>query len=339
MVGPPVAMTKTPESCWNADMDALSDVLRVARLTGGVFLHAEFFAPWCIATRVAPEHCAPFLGSASHLIIYHYVVEGDLRVRIDGDEGEGLKIEAGEVILLPRNDLHLMGSDLRLPPVPGSEVIRPPRNGGLFSIHHGGTGSRTRLVCGFLGGAGAERNPVITSLPPLLKLKVEKGGAAEWIRSTFQYAAEEVSSGRLGSETVLARLSELLFVETVRRYAEGLPDGQTGWFAGLREPRVARALALLHRDVARRWTVDELCREVGLSRSALADHFIRLLGVPPMHYLANWRMQVAAEKLRSTNASVAQLAELVGYESEAAFSRAFKKAFGLGPATWRRSNS
>jgi AraC-like DNA-binding protein len=320
-------------------MDALSDVLRVAHLTGGVFLHAEFFAPWCIATRVAPEHCAPLLGAASHLIIYHYVVEGDLRVRIDGDGGEGLEIEAGEVILLPRNDLHLMGSDLRLPPVPGREVIRPPRNGGLFSIHHGGTGRRTRLVCGFLGCAGAERNPVITSLPPLLKLKVEEGGAAEWIRSTFQYAAEEVASGRPGSETVLAKLSELLFVETVRRYAEGLPDGQTGWFAGLREPHVARALALLHRDIARRWTVDQLGREVGLSRSALGDHFIRLLGVPPMHYLANWRMQVATEKLRGTNASLAQVAELVGYESEAAFSRAFKKAFGVAPATWRRSHS
>jgi AraC-like DNA-binding protein len=308
-------------------------------LTGGVFLHAEFFAPWCIATRVAPEHCAPLLESASHLIIYHYVVEGDLRVRIDGDEGEGMRIEAGEVILLPRNDLHLMGSDLRLPPVPGSEIIRPPRDGGLFSIRHGGTGRRTRLVCGFLGCAGAERNPVITSLPPLLKLKVNEGGAAEWIRSTFQYAADEVSSGRPGSETVLAKLSELLFVETVRRYAEGLPDGQTGWFAGLREPHVARALALLHRDIARRWTVDELGREVGLSRSALADHFIRLLGVPPMHYLANWRMQVASEKLRGTSASLAQVAELVGYDSEAAFSRAFKKAFGVAPATWRRSNS
>jgi AraC-like DNA-binding protein len=320
-------------------MDALSDVLRVAQLTGGVFLHAEFFAPWCIATRVAPEHCAPLLQSATHLIIYHYVVEGDFRVRVDGDDGEGQQIEAGEVILLPRNDLHLMGSDLRLRPVPGREIIRPPRSGGLFSIHHGGTGRRTRLVCGFLGCAGAERNPVITSLPPLLKLNVEEGGAAEWIRSTFQYAAEEVSSGRPGSETVLAKLSELLFVETVRRYVEGLPEGQTGWFAGLRDPHVARALALLHRDIARGWTVDELGREIGLSRSALGDRFIRLLGVPPMHYLANWRMQVATEKLRSTNASLAQVAELVGYESEAAFSRAFKRAFGVAPAMWRRSNS
>jgi AraC-like DNA-binding protein len=232
-----------------------------------------------------------------------------------------------------------MGSDLRLPPVAGRDIIQPPKDGGLFSIHHGGDGRRTRMVCGYLGCASAVGNPVISTLPTLVKLNVEQGGAAEWIRSTFQYAAEEVSAGRPGSETVLSKLSELLFVEAVRRYAESLPEGRTGWFAGLREPHVARALALLHGNIARRWTVDDLGREAGLSRSALADRFIRLIGVPPMHYLANWRMQVATQKLRNTNASLAQIAEIVGYDSEAAFSRAFKKAFGAAPATWRRSNS
>src|SRR5690606_4960777 len=138
-------------------------------------------------------------------------------------------IGAGEIVLLPRNDLHLIGSDLSLPPVAGSDVIQPPKDGGgLFAIHHGGTGKCPRMVCGFLGCASAEGNTIISSLPPLLKLKVEQGGDAEWIRSTFQYAAEEVSAGRPGSEAALAKLSELLFVETVRRYVEGLPDGQTG---------------------------------------------------------------------------------------------------------------
>jgi AraC-like DNA-binding protein len=320
-------------------MDALSDVLRVTHLTGGVFLNAQFFAPWCIAARVGPEHCAPALGPASHLIIYHYVVEGDIRIRVVGESGDELVIRAGEVVLLPRNDLHLIGSDLSLPPVAGSEIIQPPKDGGLFSIHHGGAGGRTRMICGFLGCASAEGNPVLSTLPPMLKLNVEQGGAAEWIRSTFQYAADEVAAGRPGSGTVLAKLSELLFVESVRRYAEALPEGQTGWLAGLREPHVARALTLLHREIARHWTVEDLGREVGLSRSALADRFIRLIGVPPMHYLANWRMQVATQKLRNTNASIAQVAEIVGYESEAAFSRAFKKAIGVAPATWRRSNN
>ena len=297
-------------------MDALSDVLRVAHLTGGVFLHADFSAPWCMAARVAPEHCAPALGPTSHMILYHYVVEGELNIRVDGEDGEDFVLGVGDVVLLPRNDLHLVGSDLDLPPVAGSDIIQPPRDG-----------------CD-----GAEDNPVISTLPSLLKLDAEQGGAAEWIRSTFQYAAEEVAAGRPGSETVLAKLSELLFVEAVRRYAEGLPQGQTGWLAGLRDPHVARALALLHRDIARPWSVDDLSREVGLSRSALADRFIGLIGMPPMHYVANWRMQVATQKLRNTRASLAQVADSVGYSSEAAFSRAFKKAFGTAPAAWRRSN-
>jgi len=331
-------MTETPDP-GKAGMDALSDVLRVAQLTGGVFLHAEFFAPWCLAARVGPEHCTPLLGPTPHLIPYHYVVEGELHIRVEGGDGESLVLRTGEVALLPRNDLHLMGSDLSLPPVAGSDIIQPPKNGGLFSIHHGGAGGRTRMVCGFLGCASAEGNPVLSTLPPLLKLDVEQAGSAEWIRSTFQYAAEEVSAGRPGSETVLAKLSELLFVEAVRSYAATLPDDETGWLAGLRDPYVARALALLHRDITRRWTVDDLGCEVGLSRSALADRFIRLIGQPPMHYLIRWRLQVAAQKLRNTSASLAQIAEGIGYDSEAAFSRAFKKAFGTAPATWRRLNS
>jgi AraC-like DNA-binding protein len=338
MIGILQPMTGTPD-IQGPPMDALSDVLRVAHLTGGVFLHAEFFEPWCIAARVSAEHCAPAVGPASHLIIYHYVVEGGFRLRIEGEPGDGVLLGPGEIVLLPHNDVHLMGSDLSRPPVLGRDIIHPPKNGGLFTIHHGGNGARTRMVCGFLGCAKGERNPVLASLPRLLKLNVEEGAAAEWIRSTFHYAAEEVAAGRPGSETVLAKLSELLFVETVRRHAEALPDGQTGWLAGLRDPFVARALALLHRNAARDWTVEELGREVGLSRSALADRFTRLIGVPPMHYLADWRMQVASEKLRNTNGSLAQVAETVGYDSEAAFSRAFKKAFGVAPATWRRANA
>jgi AraC-like DNA-binding protein len=320
-------------------LDALSDVLRVARLTGGVFLHAEFFAPWCIATQLAPELCRPVLGPVSHLILFHFVVEGGLELRVESEAGNVMPLGPGEIVLMPRNDLHLMGTDLGLPPVMSSEIIQPPKDGGLFTIRHGGNGARTRMVCGFIGCDGAESNPVLATLPPALKLSLEKGGAAEWIRSTFHYAAEEVAGGRPGSETVLAKLSELLFVETVRRYVENLPDGQTGWLVGLRDTYVARALALLHRDVARAWTVDELGREVGLSRSALADRFIRLIGEPPMHYLANWRMQVAMQKLRETSASLAQVADMVGYESEAAFSRAFRKAVGTAPARWRRSHS
>jgi len=318
-------------------MDALSDVLREAHLTGGVFLQAQFFAPWCMAARIAPEHCAPLLGPASHLIPYHYVAEGEIQVRVQGEPAFVLK--PGDVVLFPRNDLHLMGSDLELPSVLARDIMQPPKDGGLFSIHHGGAGARARLVCGFLGCDDAHGNPVISALPAAIRLSIDESGSADWIRSTFEYAAREVAACRPGSETVLAKLSELLFVEAVRRYAETLPEGQSGWLAGLRDPHVARALALMHRDRTRSWTVDELGREVGLSRSALAERFTRLIGVAPMHYLANWRMQVAAQELRNRNATLAQVAGKVGYESEAAFSRAFKKAFGTAPAAWRRSRS
>jgi AraC-like DNA-binding protein len=321
------------------DVDALSDVLRVAHLTGGVFLHAEFFAPWCVMTKVSPDHCTPALGSASHLIPYHYVVEGAAHLRVEGDGEQALSLEAGEVVMLPRNDLHVMGSDLALPPTPGRDVIRLPAPGQLWSMRLGGDGARTQIVCGFLGCDGLEANPVLTSLPSVLKLTLEEGAAAEWIRSTFRFAADEVAAGRPGSETVLEKVSQLLFVEAVRRYAERLPDGHSGWLAGLRDPHVARALALMHGDIARPWAVDDLSREVGLSRSALGDRFLRLIGMPPIHYLARWRMQVATQKLRNTGASLAQVADMVGYESEAAFSRAFKKAIGTAPATWRRTHS
>lgn len=318
-------------------MDALSDVLRVAHLTGGVFLNAEFAAPWCMTGRLAPEHCAPLLGAASHLMPYHYVVEGEIRVRVEG--GEAFVLRAGEVVLFPRNDLHWLGSDLDRPPVMARDIVQPPRAGGVSSIrYHGGDGARSRLVCGFLG-FDAQQNPLIATLPAAMRLTIEHSGGAEWIRSTFQYAADEVAAGRPGSDTVLAKLSELLFVEAVRRYTETLPEGQTGWLAGLRDHHVARALALLHGNIARSWTADELGREVGLSRSALADRFTRLIGVAPMSYLADWRMQVAAQELRYVGTSLVQVANKVGYGSEAAFSRAFKKAFGTAPATWRRSKS
>lgn len=318
-------------------MDALSDVLRVAHLTGGVFLHAEFFEPWCVAAQLSPQYCGPFLGPTSHLIPYHYVAEGRLSVQVEG-EGQ-FELASGEVVMLPRNDIHLLGSRLDLPPVPASDVIVQSPTGGPYTIRLGGDGARTRLICGFLGCDCVESNLLISTLPRALRLDVEEGSASEWIRSTFQYAADEVEAGRAGSKTVLAKLSELLFVETVRRYADTLPEGETGWLAGLRDRYVAGALALFHRDIARPWTVDELGREVGLSRSALGERFARLIGVAPMHYLANWRMQVAAQKLRNSSASLAEVAYTVGYDSEAAFSRAFKKAFLTAPATWRRSHS
>jgi AraC-like DNA-binding protein len=318
-------------------MDALSDVLRVTQLTGGVFFDAEFSAPWCIAARMEAGLCAPFMGPAAHLVPYHYVVSGELTFALGNQDVATLR--AGEMVLFPNNDLHIMGSDLSVAPTSARELLSGVQGDGPYHIRHGGGGAPTRLICGYLGCLSAQANPIFSALPACMKISAEQSRESMWFRSLFEYAANEMPQGEAGAATVLAKVSELLFVEAVRRYARELPAGRTGWLAGLQDQVVSRALALLHRHVARDWNVDELGREVGLSRSALADRFVAVIGVPPMQYLTQWRMQVAALSLKTTSLSLARIAERVGYESEAAFSRAFRRAFGVPPATWRRQNT
>jgi AraC-like DNA-binding protein len=314
-------------------MDALSDVLRVVRMKGGVFLHAEFTAPWCVSSQVAPEDCSALLKDANHLVLYHYVVEGQLRARV-GAEKEHV-LGPGSVLLMPHNDQHFMGSDLDAPPVKTKTLITTPPQGGLWEIHHGGGGEKTRIVCGFLGCERVKGNPLIDALPSILIFDTGDAEAPSWIKSTLEFAANEIAAGRAGSETVLAKLSELLFVEALRRYVDALPPDQTGWLAGLRDPFLSRALARIHADVAKPWTVDELGKEVGLSRSALAERFATVMGETPMRYLARWRLQVAAHALQTSDGPLARIAEQVGY-TEFAFNRAFKREFGSSPAAWRR---
>lgn len=315
-------------------MDALSDVLQVARLKGGVFLHADFTEPWCMAARMTPDLCAPFLDDAEHLVLYHYVVDGGLTVKLGDDEAYHLG--PGDIIMLPHNDLHVMGSHVDHVPTPGTDVIQPSADGCFSTINLGGGGQKTRVVCGYLGCDRVEGNPLLAALPAAIQLHEDSAGATEWIRATFQYAADEMAAGRAGSAAVLAKLSELLFVEAIRLYAEGLDDAGSGWFAGLKDPFISRALGLMHGSIDRAWSVDVLSEKVGLSRSALTDRFQKTLGEPPMQYLASWRMQVASQMLRNSHASLGQIARDVGYESEAAFSRAFKRRYGTPPATWRK---
>ena len=315
-------------------MDALSDVLRVVRIKGGVFLHAEFTAPWCVSSEVDARDGATLLGGAGHIVLYHYVVEGRLKAGIPG--GEVVDIGPGEVFILPHNHRHLLGSDFDRVPVPTATLVTQSPEGGLWAIGHGGGGERTRIVCGFLGFERVAGNPLIDALPPMMTFDTRSGGATSWIGGSLEFAADEIRMRKAGAETVLAKLSELLFVEALRRHVQSLPEGQIGWLAGLKDPVVSQALALLHRRLSEPWTVDDLGREVGLSRSALADRFTKLIGEPPMRYLARWRLQVAASRLRDSDSPLARIAEQVGYESEAAFNRAFKREFGTPPATWRR---
>lgn len=313
-------------------MDALSDVLRIIRLSGGAFLHAEFTAPWCVSSSIEPQDCAPYLAEPMDLILYHFVVDGRLLVQVPGTAA--ITATSGQVIILPRNEEHRLGSRLDLPLVRGRDLVTASASDGWLHIVHGGGGEATRLICGFLGYDGAQGNPLVATLPSLLTLDLRRGASA-WIESTFRFAAEQITDQRAGSETVIAKLSELLFVEAVRAYLDTLPAEQTGWLAGLKDPFVGRCLGLLHGRVAEPWSLDALSREVGLSRSALAERFVRLLGEPPMHYLARWRMQVAARHLQGTHLTIGRIAEVVGYESEPAFNRAFRRAFGYPPASWR----
>lgn len=318
-------------------MDALSDVLRVMRLKGGVFLHGQFHDPWCISVKISPQNCSRYLGETAHVIPYHFVLEGRMHVRTP--DGQEFEMQPGETVMFPRNDLHVMGSDLSRPAVPSRDFVQKPIDGGLTRMMIGSGTTPTRIVCGFLGAERIDGNPIVGALPPALRLDVRAGSAGEWIRTTFHHAAEQIAAGRLGSEVVMSRLSELLFVEAIQRYAESMPEGQTGWLAGLRDPYVSRALAVLHARLADPWTVDTLGRDVGLSRSALADRFVEVLGMPPMHYLATWRIHVAAHELINSKKPIAEIAAEVGYESEASFTRAFKRAMTMPPAAWRRRQS
>lgn len=319
-------------------MDALSEVLRALRLNSGIFLEAEFTAPWCIDSAPGKEDVRHILHGAEHVTLYHLVTEGRCRARIPGVT-DTVELEVGDLILFPHGDGHRMGSDLQLAPVASETLVRPSAEGGLATINHGGGGARTRFVCGFLACDSRLCKPLLDALPRMLKVPMGQGPAAAWIIDTLRRGAAETQAPRAGADAVLAKLSELLFVEAMRYYIESLPENERGWFAGLRDPQVSRALALMHGDPGRAWTVDDLGREAGLSRSVLAERFAALLGEPPMQYLMRWRMALAARALKEGREPVVRIAEQVGYESEAAFNRAFKREFGMPPATWRRHSS
>lgn len=316
-------------------MDALSDILRALRLTGGVFLQADFSEPWCLHARVLPADCGSALPADADIIPYHYVLEGNLRVQLRGQSP--FELSAGQVVLFPRNDEHLLGGDLSLPPARQLVVMEASGADAVATLCLGGGGLHTRVICGFLAARDLKRNLFVQSLPAVLYLDMRGGAAAAWVRSSFQYAAWELRRGGAGSQTVLAKLSELLFIEAVRRYVETVPEQQTGLLAGLKDVHVGRALALLHDKPAQAWTVDKLGRDVGLCRSALADRFVQLLGLPPIQYLTQLRMQRARHALEESQASLAQIAEFVGYDSEAAFSRAFKRVVGRSPGAFRKA--
>jgi AraC-like DNA-binding protein len=313
-------------------MDALSDVLHVLRLSGAVFLDAEFTAPWCVTSN---SHVG---RDNEHTVFFHWLIAGNCKARLKAG-GDIFEIAAGDLLMMPSDATHLMGSDLQMDAVDAATLVKPVAHNSMMRIEHGGGGETTRFVCGFLACDKRLCRPLLDALPGMLRVPFGNDPTATWFKSLLQLGTEETSAKRPGSDTVLAKLSELLFVEAIRRYGESMPAEQTGWLAGLRDRYVGKVLTLMHQSPGQAWTMDVLASEVGLSRSALAQRFTDLIGQPPMQYLTRWRLTVAAQRLRSDPTNLAAIAEQIGYESEAAFNRAFKREFGMPPAAWRKTQS
>ncbi len=321
-------------------MDTLSGVLKSVRLEGAVFLDAEFTASWCMRGKYGMTSVKQQLAGAEHVVLFHFLTDGACRVRL-ADGGEVIEVAAGDLVLFPQDDRHLMGSDLQLAPLEADCLIDAAAavaaNPDFVRIRHGGGGARTRFVCGYLACSRSLCRPLFEALPRVLRIPIGDGQASSLLRELLRVGVRESSSSRPGAQSTLAKLAELVFVEALRRYVETLPPGGKGWLAAMRDVPIGRALALLHEEPARAWTVDELAREVALSRSLFARRFAALVGESPMQYLMRWRLALAARALRAGGDAIARVAERSGYETEAAFSRAFKREFGLPPSAWRKA--
>lgn len=308
-------------------MDVLSDILSSLRLTGGVVMDAEMRGDFCVVAQFTPAHCAPFFPMPETLISYHYVRSGRLVVEVDGMAP--VTLTAGGIAILPRNDPHYLASRSGLPATDAGDVTWVTDQG-THRIAVGNDGPRTEIWCGFLGTAKTNAHPLLDALPPMLTLNVANG-QAKWLESSLRFVAEEHPSA-----DVVARLAEIFLAQAVRDYVQ-LSDKDGGWLAALHDPTVARALAVIHRCYAEELDVERLAREAGASRTVLSERFTALLGEPPMRYCARWRMRLAANLLREGKQSASSVAYDVGFNSQAAFNRAFKREFGQPPAAWRRA--
>lgn len=328
--------------------DTLSDLLRSVRVRGAVFYYVSCSHQWSAQAPPSAEIAAAVIPGCEHVMEYHMVARGNGWAATSGQAP--VRLAAGDVVLFPQGDSHVISSAPDIVPIrQEAEWVFSTRNDPKpipITYRHGiidaggslpARDAETVMICGFIGCDLRPFNPLIAALPRLLHLPAAEGGA--WINHVIDQAVVESQVASPGGNAVLERLSEMMFIDAARRYLQTLPEEATGWLAGLRDTFVGKALELMHERPERQWTVDELARDVGLSRSALHERFTRYLGLPPMQYLANWRIQVGARMLRESNRTVAAIAADVGYDSEAAFSRAFKRLVGLPPATWRRAQT
>lgn len=338
-----------------AEVDVLSEVLRVVRLSGALHFRAEFSQPWAILSSPPEILAARFKPGAEVITPFHIATEG--RCYVSWGTSPAILLEVGDVVIFPRGTQHVLASDPGLQPTPIREIYRPVE-GQVAVLQFGGGGAPCRFVCGFLH-SDQKFNPLLDAMPTMLCVRVrgpsliieahtDAAPYAEpvtldenpgWWQTAIRHLAEESTRPGPGNRAVIARLSELLFMEILRWQLRYVGRGHGGWLAGLADPQVGRALTLLHGEPARDWTVDDLARQSGVSRAALARRFAELVGDSPMQYLTGWRMHLARHMLRESGLNIAELAARVGYESEAAFSRAFRRVMGVPPAAWREAEA
>lgn len=316
-----------------SEPDPLSEALRSVRLSGAIFLDAELSAPWGFASPPASAGARLLTPSADHLILFHLLVEGAATARIVG-QGR-VALEPGDIAVLPRGDAHELWNGRVTQLVDSSALLPKILEGTLVSERGGGGGPTTKFICGYIGCDRQAQRLFLAGLPSLFKVNIRRDASGEWIESAIRHLASEPGPARAGRSALLAKLAEALFIETLRRYMAELPRQRTGWLAAARDPAVGRALGAIHRQPAHAWTVATLAQLAGVSRTVFAERFTRLLGEPPLTYVSRCRMQLGARLLETTDDTVLQVALSSGYESEAAFNRAFKRELGLPPARYR----
>jgi AraC-like DNA-binding protein len=318
-------------------MDALSEILRVIRLESAVYINAELSAPCCLATPHSRQ-LAPILAQrGGHVIIYHLIRDGRAYVQLEGEER--LTLSAGDVVTFPHGDSHVLGSGDAGQAIDVRSALPGVLERRLELLQFGGGGERTRLICGFLSCDPQLGQAFLGGLPRVIKINIREEPSGHWLENSLEFSVTQAARHEADGDAMLAKLSEAVFAETLRRYVRHLPQDETGWLAGARDPDVGRALTLLHQRSADPWTIAGLAKEIGLSRTVLTERFRHFLGVPPMTYLTRWRLRLGGRALTTTSRSVAQIAVETGYESEAAFNRAFKREYGLPPARYRKDKA
>ena len=315
-------------------MDALSEVLRAVRLSGAAILNADFAAPWGVAVASSAPLAKGFLPESENPAVFHLVTAGECWLTT-GD-AQPVSVHAGEAVLLAHGDAHRLGDTPDGDTVPLASLVRRPIAGELVPTVHGGGGAHTRLITGIASVDRRLSDPLLRALPEVMHVNLRGSSAAAQLEDSLGLELTGSEAPRPGGLASLARLAELAFIEIIRRHVEATPPDATGWLAGLDDRYVGRALALMHGRPGEDWTVEKLARQVGLSRSALAEHFTRIVGEPPFGYLTHWRLCLAAQKLATTGREIQAIAKEAGYESAGAFSHAFKRAFGKPPTAWRK---